>query len=176
MPHSTIRPHTTHRLRTWTASALLALGGVLGSASAAAEEASPWDEAERQLKGPVQITVYKSPSCGCCTDWAVHLRRHGFLVEEILRDDMAEIKREKGIPARLASCHTAEVGGYLIEGHVPADDIKRLLDERPELAGLAVPGMPAGSPGMEMPDGRRDAFAVVGFERDGSFDLFNYHQ
>lgn len=137
--------------------------------------AGSWDRAELTLDRPTTITIHKSPSCGCCGDWAKHLERHGFTVEERPRDDMAALKRELGVPQRLASCHTAQVGGYLIEGHVPADDIKRLLKERPGIAGLAVPAMPVGSPGMEM-EGRKDRFAVIGFDRQGGVELYRYYE
>lgn len=96
------------------------------------------------------IVVHKSPTCSCCGKWVDHLRAEGFTVEVHDENDMSTIKSRLGVPARLASCHTATVGGYLIEGHVPADDIKRLLKEKPQARGLVVRGMPVGSPGMEM--------------------------
>ncbi len=100
------------------------------------------------------IVVYKSPTCGCCGDWIDHLESNGFAVEVHDRDDMNSVKSLLGVPAQLASCHTATVGGYVIEGHVAAAEIERLLQERPKAHGLAVPGMPIGSPGMEMGDTR----------------------
>jgi hypothetical protein len=96
-----------------------------------------------------EVTVHKSPSCGCCGKWAEHLRQHGFAVALRSTEDLDPVKLKYGVPANLASCHTALVGGYVIEGHVPAADIRRLLDQRPAVSGLTVPGMPAGSPGME---------------------------
>lgn len=108
-----------------------------------------------------KVVVYKSPSCGCCTAWVEHLEANGFAVEVHNRLDMDPIKAELGIPAHLQSCHSAQVAGYLIEGHVPADLIARLLRERPAIGGLAVPGMPMGSPGMEGP--RKDDYAVLAF-------------
>jgi hypothetical protein len=98
---------------------------------------------------PVEVHVYKSPDCGCCTKWIDHLRAGGFAVRATDVPDVTPIKLENGVPIRLAACHTAIVGGYLVEGHVPAADIRRLLRERPDIGGLAVPGMPIGSPGME---------------------------
>lgn len=95
------------------------------------------------------VAVYKSPTCGCCTDWVAHLRANGFKVEAHDLNDVSPIRRRYGVPSALASCHTAMVGGYAIEGHVPASDIKRLLRERPKAIGLSVPGMVIGSPGME---------------------------
>ena len=98
------------------------------------------------------VTVYKSPSCGCCAAWADHLRENGFPVETVETADVQAVKAEYGVPPALQSCHTAVVDGYVVEGHVPAADVKRLLAERPEAGGLAVPGMPVGSPGMEQGD------------------------
>lgn len=117
------------------------------------------------------ITVYKSPTCGCCTKWVSHLQDNGFKVEAINRKDMNRVKSEAGIPRQLASCHTAIIGGYIIEGHVPAADIKRLLKERPDVIGLTVPGMPMGSPGMEGP--RQDKYEVLTFTRSGNTAIFS---
>ncbi len=110
------------------------------------------------------ITVYKTPTCGCCTKWIDHLEDAGFAVEARDLPDLTALKAENGVPSGLASCHTATVEGYVVEGHVPADDIRRLLADRPAVAGLAVPGMPLGSPGMEHPDAHRhEAFDVYAF-------------
>ncbi|HYQ72976.1 MAG TPA: DUF411 domain-containing protein [Gammaproteobacteria bacterium] len=117
------------------------------------------------------ITVYKSPTCGCCTKWVRHLQDNGFEVEAINRSDMSVVKSEAGVPRQLASCHTAVIGGYVIEGHVPAPDIKRLLEERPDVAGLTVPGMPMGSPGME--GHRQDKYEVLTFTRSGDTTTFS---
>jgi len=117
------------------------------------------------------ITVYKSPSCGCCSKWVKHLQDSGFEVNAINRNDMNSVKAEAGIPRQLASCHTAVVGGYVIEGHVPAADIKRLLKERPAVAGLTAPGMPMGSPGMEGP--RQDSYDVLTFTKEGDSTVFS---
>lgn len=111
------------------------------------------------------MTVYKSPWCGCCKKWVEHMRRNGFDVEVVEREDVTPVKRMLGIPPQLASCHTAGIGGYVIEGHVPAADVKRLLSEKPEARGLAVPGMPVGSPGMEQ-GGARDSYHVILFGGD----------
>lgn len=111
---------------------------------------------------PVEATVYRSPTCGCCKKWVEHIQANGFAVKDIVKDDMAAVKRELGVPENLASCHTAVIGGYRVEGHVPAADIRRLLDAKAPLLGLSVPGMPAGTPGMEM-GGRKDAYSVIGF-------------
>jgi len=112
-----------------------------------------------------RITVYKSPWCGCCEAWVDHLRAGGFAAEVHDVEDLTPIKRIAGVPSGLGSCHTASVNGYAIEGHVPADVIRRLLDERPAVRGLAVPGMPIGSPGMEGPS--PEAYAVYAFTADG---------
>ncbi|MDD2769597.1 MAG: DUF411 domain-containing protein [Methylococcus sp.] len=111
---------------------------------------------------PVEATVYRSPTCGCCKKWVEHIQTNGFAVKDIVKDDMAAVKRELGVPENLASCHTAVIGGYRVEGHVPAADIRQLLEAKAPLLGLSVPGMPAGTPGMEM-GGRKDAYSVIGF-------------
>jgi hypothetical protein len=97
------------------------------------------------------VSVSKDPSCGCCDGWVAHIEAAGFPVRVVESADLDSLKQRLGVPADLASCHTAEVGGYVVEGHVPAEAIRRLLSERPEATGLAVPGMPAGSPGMDFP-------------------------
>lgn len=131
---------------------LIAAGGMAVSASKLMA-ASP------QNPG-FMIRVVRSPDCGCCGAWIAHLEQHGFTVEEVLSDDMTAEKDRLGVPEQLRSCHTGFVEGYVIEGHVPAGDIQRLLADRPTADGLAVPGMPIGSPGMEM-GGRNDAFDVL---------------
>ena len=119
------------------------------------------------------ITVYKSPTCGCCNKWVSHLQENGFEVETTDLNDLRVIKSMSGIKPEQASCHTAKVGGYVIEGHVPADDIKRLLTERPDARGLTVPGMPKGSPGMETP--QPDHYQVLLLGDDGSTAVFAEH-
>ncbi len=119
-----------------------------------------------------KITVYKNPSCGCCAAWANHLRENGFEVTVIESSTVAEVRNELGVPERLTSCHTAQVGGYAIEGHVPASSIKRLLNEKPAVIGLSVLGMPVGSPGMEQ-GGAHDPYKVVSFSKDGSTAVFD---
>lgn len=114
------------------------------------------------------ITVLRDPNCGCCSAWAEVARRAGYEVRITDQPDMALVKQHHGVPAELASCHTSLVSGYVVEGHVPTDDVARLLRERPtDIKGIAVAGMPAGSPGMESPDGRRVAFSVVAFNAGG---------
>lgn len=109
--------------------------------------------------------LFHNPSCGCCHQWAKHMQANGLNLTAEARQDMAQLKQQWGVPAPLQSCHTARIGGYLVEGHVPAAIVKRLLKEKPAIAGLAVPGMPAGSPGMEAPVGQ--PYQVVAFTRDG---------
>ncbi|MCL7942854.1 DUF411 domain-containing protein [Marinobacter sp. ATCH36] len=127
-------------------------------------------------EGLEDIHVYKSPTCGCCSDWIDHLEDNGFNVKATDTNDMGKIKADAGLIAGLGSCHTAFVGDYVIEGHVPADDIKRLLSEAPKATGLSVPGMPMGSPGMEMGD-RKDAYKVILFNEAGQTRIFaEYNQ
>lgn len=108
------------------------------------------------------VTVYRSPSCGCCEDWVEHLQANGFTVVVKDVEDMDAVKRRFSVPAPLQSCHTAMVDGYAVEGHVPASDIRRLLAERPKATGLAVPGMPIGSPGMEQ-GSQREPYSTILF-------------
>ncbi|WP_375176292.1 DUF411 domain-containing protein [Marinobacter mobilis] len=120
------------------------------------------------------VTVYKSPTCGCCSDWVRHMEDNGFEVNAINTQQINQIKADAGVPQGLASCHTAFVGDYIIEGHVPASDIRRLLAEAPAARGLSVPGMPAGSPGMEMGD-RQDPYTVMLFNAAGQTQPFAQH-
>ncbi|MEL6353227.1 MAG: DUF411 domain-containing protein [Cyanobacteria bacterium J06627_28] len=117
------------------------------------------------------LTVFRSPTCGCCEDWVAHVKAAGFDVSEHVTEDMDGVKTQYGVPERLSSCHTALAQGYFIEGHVPAVEVKRLLNEQPEIAGIAVPGMPMGSPGMEQGD-RVDPFVVVALDKSGGLSLF----
>jgi hypothetical protein len=122
------------------------------------------------------MTVYKSASCGCCTQWVDHARANGFTVRTVNTEDLNGVKREMGIPAALASCHTVVVGSYLVEGHVPASDVKRLLRDRPRVRGIAVPGMPIGSPGMEQgPVSGYERYDVIAFEQSGATRVFASH-
>lgn len=121
------------------------------------------------------IRVHKSSSCGCCGVWVDHVRAAGFPVEVHDTEELMAVKERLGVPAPMMSCHTAEVDGYFVEGHVPAGDIKRLLAEKPGARGIAVPGMPLGSPGMEMPDGRTQPYEVALLGADGSSETFSRH-
>ncbi len=148
---------------------LLASGSAFLLANGAAAEAD-------------KIAVYKTPTCGCCTKWIEHLEAAGFQVEATNLPDLTELKATNGVPAKLSSCHTGLIEGYVIEGHVPAQDIRKLLAERPRVAGLAVPGMPMGSPGMEHPDPRRhEPYEVLAFGVEGptgskrDVEVFSHH-
>jgi hypothetical protein len=121
------------------------------------------------------VHVWKSPTCGCCALWVEHLKAAGYPVEVEDVADINAVKRARGIPVRAWSCHTAEVDGYLVEGHVPAATIDRVLAEHPEVAGVAVPGMPMGSPGMEMPGMEPQPYEVVTFTRQGQLELYEQH-
>jgi hypothetical protein len=118
------------------------------------------------------IAIYKSSSCECCAKWVDHVRANGFVPAVHDEEDMDAIKAQLGVPVAVRSCHTALVGKYLIEGHVPASDIKRLAVERPRVAGLAVPGMPSGMPGMAEPGAKIAGFEVVAFQLDGNTKTF----
>jgi hypothetical protein len=117
------------------------------------------------------ITVYKTPTCGCCRAWVEHLEKNGFAPKTHDLPDLSETKDTLGVPDALRSCHTAVLGRYVFEGHVPADLIRKVIAEKPNILGLAVPGMPAGSPGMEVP-GRKDAYDVIAFSRDGKRTVY----
>jgi hypothetical protein len=116
------------------------------------------------------VRVYKDPNCGCCNNWVEHLKQHGFAVETTDMHDLSQLKQQHGIGRELQSCHTALVGDYAIEGHVPADLIHKLLKEKPAVAGLAVPGMPIGSPGMEGAISER--YAVLSFDKTGKTAVY----
>lgn len=123
-----------------------------------------------QRSAAADIMVYKSPTCGCCGKWIEHMEKAGFSVDVENRQDLRPIKAELGVPRSLQSCHTAVVGGYLVEGHVPPDLVQRMLDEKPDIKGLAVPGMPMGSPGMEGP--RKDEYDVLSIGVDGQTKVY----
>jgi hypothetical protein len=117
-----------------------------------------------------KVTLYKTAGCGCCNKWAQHLRAAGFEVDAIDSRNLDAERKRLGVPRKLAGCHTASVAGYAIEGHVPAEQIKRLLREKPDVAGLSVPGMPIGSPGMEGPGG--EDYRVLIFDRSGQARVY----
>jgi hypothetical protein len=119
------------------------------------------------------VVVYKSPTCGCCSKWVDHMKAAGFTVETQNRDDVTPIKQANKVPATAASCHTALVGPYVVEGHVPAADVRKLLTDKPAVKGIAVPGMPIGSPGMEGPNPQ--AYDTLAFTVDGKTSVFAKH-
>ncbi|MDM8564615.1 DUF411 domain-containing protein [Candidatus Halobeggiatoa sp. HSG11] len=121
-----------------------------------------------------EITVYRSPNCGCCSGWIKHLQEHQFSVIDIKTNNVDKLKQKHGITDKLASCHTAIVDGYVIEGHVPASDIKRLLSEKLDVVGLTVPAMPVGTPGMEMGN-RKAPFSVLTFDKNGKTTVFKHY-
>jgi len=127
-----------------------------------------------QAQQKTEVEVYKTPTCGCCNDWIAHLRANGFSVKGINVPDTSPMRARFGLPAKYGSCHTAVVAGYVVEGHVPAREIKRLLAERPTAVGLAVPEMPIGSPGMDGPayQGQKDPYDVLLVQADGSAKVY----
>lgn len=153
----------------------LAAGAVIASAAAGRPERVAL--ADTTPAPATLMQVYKSPTCGCCKAWIDKMRTAGFEVRVTDLDEAAlqAEKARRGVSDKLASCHTAIVNGYVVEGHVPADDIRRLLKEKPAVAGLAAPGMPRGSPGMEMPDGSKDPYNVLSFTRAGKATVYARH-
>lgn len=137
--------------------------------------ASDWQTASIELEHATEITVYRSPDCVCCHKWIDHLEQHQFSVIDQLSHDMLSVKQQLGLPLHVASCHTAVVNGYLIEGHVPADDIKRLIRDAPaSVKALSVPEMPVGTPGMEM-GARKDDFAVIAIDHNDQSSIYNVY-
>jgi hypothetical protein len=149
---------------------VLFLLGLFGQTVSAA---SIWDQPVENSVDNVSAKVYRSATCGCCKKWIKHIKRHNIAVEDNVLEQSAlqQFKRQYGIAANLQSCHTAVIGSYLVEGHVPAADIMRMLKEKPAIAGLSVPQMVTGSPGMEM--GRKDPFSVISFDASGKSDIYN---
>lgn len=137
--------------------------------------AKPSASRTSSTKALPKVLVHKSESCGCCGAWVDHLRNAGFTVEVRNSDDLQPVKKRLGITPSMMSCHTAEVGGYFVEGHVPATDIKRLLAEKPDVKGLVLPGMPLGSPGMEVPDGRVQPYVVSSVDKQGQLSDYAHH-
>jgi hypothetical protein len=136
---------------------------------------SVWDKSIQSLTAPTEIVVYRSPSCGCCHKWIKHLEKHQFTVKDMVTEDVNNVKQIYGVPGKMASCHTAIVDGYVVEGHVPAADIITLLTKRPKIVGISVPGMVTGTPGMEM-GAKNDPFKVISFDASGKFSEFNNYE
>ncbi|HET9425544.1 MAG TPA: DUF411 domain-containing protein [Gemmatimonadaceae bacterium] len=155
----------TYSRRSFIKAAATSAAGILVVPSLAAACSSP-------AAAQTPITVYKTPTCGCCKEWVTHISANGFTPRSHDLQDLTETKDSLGVPDALRSCHTAVIGRYVIEGHVPADLIQKLVKEKPaNILGLAVPGMPAGSPGMEVP-GRKDPYDVIAFTRDGKRTVY----
>ncbi len=121
-----------------------------------------------------EVKVYKNPHCGCCNNWISYLKEQGFTVKTEDISKFPSMKESMGITTELESCHTAVVDGYVVEGHVPAEDVKRLVEERPDIKGLTVPGMPIGSPGMEQGD-TKERYEVIAIKKDGSTYVYSTH-
>lgn len=116
--------------------------------------------------------MYKTPTCGCCKKWVTHLEGAGFTVKSTDLEDLSPIKQQFSVPQNLRSCHTAVVNGYVVEGHVPADVVQKMLEEKPEIAGISVPGMPIGSPGMEVEGRPADRYQIMAFQKDGEATVY----
>ena len=160
--------NTNTKRNTGVVSRRLALQMPLASLTAAwlGSPLSAWAAGNDSL-----ITVWKNPDCGCCKEWVTHLKKNGFEVVTNDIPDTASIRQKLGLSAKFGSCHTAQLSGYVLEGHVPAQEIRRLLREKPKAVGLAVPGMPVGSPGMEV-GSRQDAYDVLLVLADGSSRVY----
>jgi hypothetical protein len=131
--------------------------------------------AEGKAEKPAEMVVYRSPTCGCCEKWIAHLKQNNFIIKDSVTDNIQAIKTQYGVTAEMASCHTAIVNGYVVEGHVPANDIKTLLKTRPDVIGIAVPGMPSGTPGMEM-GGKKEAYDVISFDSKNHTRIVNSYK
>lgn len=146
----------------------IAVFSVITCAKVAVAQAKPPSETQA-------ITVYRSPACSCCGAWIEHMQQNGFQIKEIKTDEIETVKEKYNLPQDLASCHTAIIDGYVMEGHIPANDIKQFLQQKPTLAGLAVPGMPVGTPGMEVGN-KKQPFAVVSFDNKGKVKVFKEYR
>ena len=144
---------------------------ILGAMLAALAPAAPAQTGPSSAIAQPVIEVWRSPTCGCCGEWVKHLQRSGFATRVHMVEDTSAVRRAAGIPERLGACHTAKVAGYAIEGHVPAPEIRRLLAEKPKAVGLAVPGMPLGSPGMEQ-GGMKQPYEVLLVAKDGGTSVY----
>jgi hypothetical protein len=131
---------------------------------------------QKPVSSRTPIVVYKTPTCGCCAMWVEHMRQNGFQpeVHDVSASQVRAVSQAAGLKDEGTSCHTAKVGNFIVEGHVPAADVQRMLKERPAIAGIAAPGMPVGSPGMEM-GGRKDPYNVIAFTKDGKSTVFAKH-
>ncbi len=144
------------------------------AAAALALSGTIYIAAQQKPAGPL-VEVFKSPTCGCCAQWVEHMRASGFTVRTTDLNDLTDIKKSRGVPDQVQSCHTAVVNGYVVEGHVPAADVHRMLKEKPAIAGIAVGGMPIGSPGMDFPGTKAQAYNVMSFDKSGATRVFAKH-
>ena len=152
----------------------LFIAALLFSANSYAK--SDWDDTgHAKFNKPVEIKVYRDPNCNCCHNWIKYLQQHNFKVIDQPVDNVGAVKQAVGVPVQMASCHTAVVDGYVLEGHVPAQDIIRLLKTKPAIKGLAVPEMPVGAPGMERGPLKRN-FAVFQFDKKGHFKIYDAYR
>ena len=131
--------------------------------------------ADESVTKSVEIEVYRSPTCGCCSKWIKHLEKSQFIVKDFVTNDVQAIKDKYGVPAKMSSCHTALVNGYVVEGHVPAADIMKLINGKSKVIGISVPGMPMGTPGMEM-GGKKDPYQVVSFDKENNYQVVNSYK
>lgn len=162
-------------IATLIAAGLVSTGIALPGCSAAkGPSAQNRTDTAEQVATASEITVFRSPTCGCCGQWIEHMEAAGFTVKDNVAEDMTAIKTQYGVPASLASCHTTIADGYVIEGHIPATDVQRLLAEKPDVAGIAVPGMPTGSPGMES-GSYVEPYTVFSFTESGETATFAEH-
>ena len=156
------------------APAVLAVAVIAANVVAYAQSKTPArTAAPKPAATKTAVTVYKTATCGCCGNWVQYMNAQGYACTVTNLPDLNDVKVKNGVPANLQSCHTSLVGGYVIEGHVPAEDIQRLLREKPAIVGLAAPGMPAGSPGMDVPGS--PAYDVIAFEKDGRQRVYARH-
>lgn len=153
---------------------IVCLSFVLGLSVSHAQ--NPWDiPVASSQEITKDIVVYRSASCGCCSKWVAHLKKHNFKVQDNVLDDVQQIKDKYGINRSLASCHTAIIDGYIVEGHVPAQDIISMLKENKDIKGLTVPGMVVGTPGMEMGN-KKSPFKVMSFNKGGEMELYKSYE
>lgn len=157
--HSRMHRHIKLLVASWVAIAIVVLLTITSA------------EAASDLR---KIIVYRDPSCSCCEGWMEHLEAQGIQTNSVPTPDLDSLKQQYGVPDDLTSCHTAIIDGYVIEGHVPVEEIRRLLAERPNITGITVPGMPVGTPGMESGN-ERESFTVFSFDEQGNTEVFNHY-
>ena len=158
-----------------TTAGVIAAAAVAALAYAGSMRLQPGLTAAQQTPANPLVEVFKTPTCGCCSQWVEHMRTNGFTVRTTDMNDISEIKKSRGVPEQVQSCHTAIVNGYVVEGHVPAADVHRLLKDKPAVAGIAVGGMPLGSPGMDFPGTKPQPYNVMAFDKTGAMRVFAKH-